>query len=138
MKRCAHYGRSRTRSFSANRLHEDLRFTCCEDMVTKSAALLAQTISKCGIDSRKDLESNVVLSGGVSKVSGIRERLEFELQSGLYNNKRKIKCVACAPPETASWVGLSILSSLSTFATMWISKEEYLDVGPQLVHQRCL
>jgi len=49
----------------------------------------------------------------------------------------KIKVVA--PPERkySVWIGGSILSSLSTFQSMWITKSEYDDSGPSIVHRKC-
>ena len=49
----------------------------------------------------------------------------------------KIKVVA--PPERkySVWIGGSILSSLSTFQQMWISKNEYDESGPSIVHRKC-
>ena len=50
---------------------------------------------------------------------------------------RKVKVVA--PPERkySVWIGGSIMSSLSTFQEMWISKDEYDDSGPSIVHRKC-
>ena len=44
-----------------------------------------------------------------------------------------------APPERkySVWIGGSILSSLSTFQQMWISKQEYDESGPSIVHRKC-
>ena len=44
-----------------------------------------------------------------------------------------------APPERkySTWIGGSILASLSTFQQMWISKEEYDESGPSIVHRKC-
>ena len=44
-----------------------------------------------------------------------------------------------APPERkySVWIGGSILSSLSTFQTMWIKKEEFEESGPPIVHRKC-
>ena len=36
------------------------------------------------------------------------------------------------------WTGGSILSSLNTFAEMWITKEEYDVTGPGIVHIKCI
>jgi len=49
----------------------------------------------------------------------------------------KIKVVA--PPERkySVWMGGSILSSLSTFQSMWVTKEEYDECGPSIVHRKC-
>eukprot|EP01084_Bolivina_argentea_P226432 382505_1 len=37
----------------------------------------------------------------------------------------------------SSWIGGSILSSLSTFEEMWITKDEYDEAGPSIVHRKC-
>eukprot|EP01086_Lenisia_limosa_P000572 TRINITY_DN1101_c0_g2_i1.p1 TRINITY_DN1101_c0_g2~~TRINITY_DN1101_c0_g2_i1.p1 ORF type:complete len:376 (+),score=149.01 TRINITY_DN1101_c0_g2_i1:22-1149(+) len=94
------------------------------------------SIMKCDVDIRKDLYGNVVLSGGTSMFPGISERLEKELKN-LAPSTMKIKIVA--PPERkySVWIGGSILSSLSTFASMWISKQEYDESGPGIVHRKC-
>ncbi|KAK7083522.1 Actin, alpha skeletal muscle [Halocaridina rubra] len=44
-----------------------------------------------------------------------------------------------APPERkySVWIGGSILASLSTFQSMWITKEEYDESGPGIVHRKC-
>jgi len=44
-----------------------------------------------------------------------------------------------APPERkySVWIGGSILSSLTSFGQMWISKEEYNESGPGIVHRKC-
>ena len=43
-----------------------------------------------------------------------------------------------APPERkySVWIGGSILASLSTFQNMWITKEEYDESGPAILHSR--
>ena len=44
-----------------------------------------------------------------------------------------------APPERkySVWIGGSILAFLSTFQQMWISKAEYDESGPSIVHRKC-
>jgi actin beta/gamma 1 len=95
-----------------------------------------QSIMKCDVDIRKDLYSNVVLSGGTTMFPGIGERMAKEL-TALAPSTMKIKVVA--PPERkySVWIGGSILSSLSTFQQMWISKGEYDESGPTIVHRKC-
>jgi len=94
------------------------------------------TIMKCDVDIRKDLYSNIVLSGGTTMFPGIGERMTKEL-TALAPSTMKIKIVA--PPERkySVWIGGSILSSLSTFQQMWISKAEYDESGPSIVHRKC-
>ena len=95
-----------------------------------------QTIMKCDIDIRRDLYANIVLSGGTTMFPGIAERMTKEL-TALAPSTMKIKVVA--PPERkySVWIGGSILASLSTFQQMWISKAEYDESGPSIVHRKC-
>ena len=95
-----------------------------------------QTIMKCDVDIRRDLYANIVMSGGTTMFPGIAERMTKEL-TGLAPSTMKIKVVA--PPERkySVWIGGSILASLSTFQQMWISKAEYDEAGPSIVHRKC-
>ena len=97
---------------------------------------LFQTVMKCDVDIRKDLYLNIVLSGGSSLFGGISERLTKEIVA-LAPPAMKVKVVA--PPERkySVWIGGSILASLSTFQAMWISKSEYDESGPSIVHRKC-
>merc|ERR1712062_837609 len=91
------------------------------------------SIMKCDVDIRKDLYGNIVLSGGTTMFEGIADRMQQEI-TDLAPPSMKIKIVA--PPERkySVWIGGSILSSLSTFQQMWISKQEYDESGPSIVH----
>jgi actin beta/gamma 1 len=121
------------------------RFRCPEvlfqpSLIGKEASGIHDTtfrsIMKCDVDIRRDLYANIVLSGGTTMFQGIGERMTKEL-TALAPATMKIKVVA--PPERrySVWIGGSILSSLSTFQQMWISKEEYDESGPTIVHQKC-
>jgi len=94
------------------------------------------SIMKCDVDIRKDLYGNIVLSGGTTMFEGVDARMEKEIKA-LAPQSMKIKIVA--PPERkySVWIGGSILASLSTFQQMWISKQEYDESGPQIVHRKC-
>jgi len=121
------------------------RFRCAEVLFQPSLIgkeysgvhrLTYDSIQKCDIDIRKDLYINVVLSGGSTMFPGIDKRLNKEMTS-LAPASAKVKIVA--PPERkySVWIGGSILSSLSTFQDMWITKEEYDESGPGIVHRKC-
>jgi len=98
--------------------------------------LAYESIMKCDVDIRRDLYTNTVLSGGTTMFPNIDVRLTKEMTS-LAPASIKVKIVA--PPERkySVWIGGSILSSLSTFQEMWISKDEYDDSGPGIVHRKC-
>jgi actin-related protein len=96
------------------------------------------SILKSDIDVRKDLYQNIVLSGGTTLYSGLPERLLKELKE-LANPQMaaKIKVVAANERKYCVWIGGSILSSISTFSEMWITKEEFEDAGESIVHRKC-
>ena len=94
------------------------------------------SIMKCDVDIRKDLYANTVLSGGNTMFPGIADRMQKEI-TAFAPQTMKIKIIA--PPERkySVWIGGSILASLSTFQQMWISKQEYDESGPSIVHHKC-
>jgi len=98
--------------------------------------LTYESIMKCDVDIRKDLYSNTVLSGGTTMFEHIADRLKKEM-SALAPSSMTVKIVA--PPERkySVWIGGSILASLSTFEEMWVTKDEYDESGPAIVHRKC-
>jgi len=98
--------------------------------------LTFDSIMKCDVDIRRDLYKNIVMSGGTTMYAGIPERLEKEMKA-LAPQGMDIKVIA--PPERkySVWIGGSILASLSTFEEMWVTKEEYDESGPTIVHRKC-
>ena len=95
-----------------------------------------QAIIMSDVDVRKDLYQNIVLSGGSTLFAGFPERLTKEVQK-LAPVSIRVKVIAVPERKYCSWIGGSILSSTST-SSMWITKEEYQDAGPSIVHQKCL
>jgi len=98
--------------------------------------LTFKSIMKCDVDVRRDLYGNIVMSGGTTMFEGIAERLNKELVS-MAPSSMKIKVVAPAERKFSVWIGGSILSSLSTFQSMWITKAEFEESGPAIVHRKC-
>jgi actin-related protein len=96
------------------------------------------SIQKSDVDIRRDLYSNICMSGGTTLYPGIAERLLKEIQAicpqGVAN---KVKI--CAPQERkfSVWIGGSILTSINTFNDMWITKAEYDESGASIVHRKC-
>ncbi len=120
------------------------RFRCPETMFQpafigmESAGIHETTynsIMKCDVDIRKDLYANTILAGSNTMFPGIADRMQKEI-SALAPPTMKIKIIA--PPERkySVWIGGSILASLSTFQQMWISKQEYDESGPSIVHRK--
>jgi len=98
--------------------------------------LVYGSIMTCDVDIRRDIYANIVLSGGSTMFAGVQQRLEQEVKA-LAPPSLKIKVVA--PPERkySVWIGGAIMSSLNTFESMWITKDEYDESGPGIVHRKC-
>lgn len=96
---------------------------------------LYKAIQKCDSDIAKDLYGNTVLAGGSSMMPGIGDRLQKEI-SALVPPTMKIKIVA--PPERrySAFVGGSIMSVVMEDEALWISKNDYDENGPTIVHRK--
>merc|ERR1719410_3179452 len=121
------------------------RFRCSEvlfqpNLIGKESdgidKLTFESIMSCDIDIRRDLYSNVVLSGGSTMFPGIDARLLHEMQQ-LSPAQIKVKVIAPAERKYSVWIGGSILSSLQSFQEMWITKDHYDESGPSIVHRMC-
>jgi actin, other eukaryote len=97
--------------------------------------LTFDSIMTCKSDVRKDLYSNIILSGGTTMLEGFGERLYKEIQ-GLAPQTMKIKVIASPNRKYNAWIGGSTLSTLSTFQKMWITKSDYEEFGETAVHRK--
>lgn len=98
--------------------------------------MVSTTITECDLDIRKDLYSNIILSGGSSLFKNLPERLTSEMTK------------LCPRPDLVSvhapdnryfsvWAGGNILCGLATFEHQWITKAEYEETGAKIVHRKC-
>ncbi|XP_069127406.1 actin-5-like [Argopecten irradians] len=94
------------------------------------------SILRCNQDLTADMFSNVVLTGGTSLLPGFDARLQKELNRLVPVG---MTCRVTAPPDrlTSAWLGGSMMASLPTFNAMCISKDEYDEFGPGIVHKKC-
>lgn len=95
-----------------------------------------ESINACDINLRKDLYSNIVLSGGTTMIRDFDKRLQKELEQ-LVNNI-PVKVVAPEERKYSVWMGGSILSMLPSFQNAWIYNYEYKECGKMIVHSRCM
>jgi len=94
------------------------------------------SIMKCDVDIRKDLYGNIVLSGGSTMFENIEARMTREINI-LKPSAMKVRVVAPAERRFSVWIGGSILASLTTFSQMWVTREDYQESGPGIVHRKC-
>ena len=120
------------------------------------AELLYDSIKKCSSEQQQQFLRRIVLSGGklvdifaikiVNKhclrigttvCPGFSDRVLKEL-SAVIPSASRIRIIGQSERMLATWIGGSIISSLSIFPTMCISKKEYDESGPSIVHRKCL
>eukprot|EP00775_Hariotina_reticulata_P005728 gene5728-5968_t len=102
------------------------------------AGLVVDSVNRCDADVRKDLYQHVVLAGGTSLLTQMRERLELDISAAAPGGT-KVKVTAPVNPTErrhAVWIGGSILASLGSFQQMWMSKQEYEEHGAGLIHRK--
>ena len=96
------------------------------------------SIERCDIDIKKDLYNCIVLSGGNTMYNGFGERLTKEIKKFAPKSmEEKVKVIASPERKFAAWIGGSILSSISTFESCWITKTDYEESGFTAIHRKC-
>jgi len=98
--------------------------------------LIIDSVNQCEPSIHKDLFGSIVLSGGNTLFSNFGDRLTAELKNS--NAKHAVRVISSPDRKYFTWIGGSILGSLSTFPKMCISKETYDEYGPSIVHRKCL
>ncbi len=95
--------------------------------------LLYDAIQACSIDVRRELYSNIVLSGGNSLMKGFPQRLRKEMTS-LAPPVVKINVITSEDQSNMSWYGGSVIGDMSTFKEdSCVSKATFLEEGPKAI-----
>ena len=90
---------------------------------------------KCDVDIRKYLCSNIVLSGGSAMFPGIADRVKKDIIA--LAPSTKVAILFPPVPKYGAWIGGSKQASSESFQKKWITKQEYDDAGPSIVHRKC-
>lgn len=101
------------------------------------ADLVASSISRCDLELRRALLGSLVLSGGPTCTRGFGARLLTEVRRAVPGDS-KIRVFAPSERALLPWIGGSILSSLSTFRKLWVSKEQWMEEGPAAMHKAAI
>ncbi|XP_078061851.1 actin-1-like [Mustelus asterias] len=99
-------------------------------------ALAMKSLEKCEADYQPELLNNIVLSGGSSMFPGFAERIQRDMGE-LVPNCAKLNVYASPQRKFSVWIGGSITACLNTFQSMWVSRRDYDEKGPVIVHRRC-
>lgn len=106
---------------------------------------LSENIIDCimmnDVDIRKDLTQSIIVTGSSSLFKGLCERLHTQLrEADCFSQTSKLKVLNLGSQvenSYSSWLGGSILASLGTLMKLWVSKQEYMDSGVNIVYDRC-
>ncbi|KAF5402587.1 Alpha-centractin [Paragonimus heterotremus] len=94
-------------------------------------------IAQCGVDLRKSFFSNIILTGGGTMFKNFPERIRKELIN-MVPSGVNVKVLASPERKYSVWIGGAVLASLSSFNDMWVTREDYEEFGPGIIHQRCI
>merc|ERR1711865_363180 len=85
-----------------------------------------QAIDTVDFDFQQDLARSLVLAGGTSMLPGLQARVTRDLQVALGGDLgRQLEVVADSQRKHATWIGGSMLASLSTFESLAMSRVDY-------------
>ncbi|XP_065744704.1 actin-related protein T2 [Phocoena phocoena] len=98
--------------------------------------MVSGSIARCDADIQKMLYGEIVLSGGTTLFRGLDGRLLRELEQAA-SKGTTIKITA--PPDRcfSTWIGASIITSLSSFKQMWVTSADFKEFGTSVVQRRC-
>jgi actin-related protein len=93
-----------------------------------------EVIHRCPQELKNEMKENILICGGNSMFKGMKERMDSEIKT---LNSKTIDVKAPKDRKYSAWIGGSILASLSTFQSMWVSSTDYEESGPGIVHRKC-
>ncbi|KAH3767063.1 actin [Pelomyxa schiedti] len=98
------------------------------------------SITKCDPNIHSNLCGSIVLSGGSSMFRGLPDRMQMEMTTLVSSHQSsaepmRVRITAPQQRKCLAWVGGSILASLSTFQQMCITKEQFDESGPSVIHK---
>ncbi|CAF4076378.1 unnamed protein product, partial [Adineta steineri] len=97
--------------------------------------LLHSSIMKCEVDLRSTFYYTILVCGGNTMIPGFINRMQKEMRAKVASDK-KVRVVDAPGRQYSAWIGGSIFASISAFQSAWISKQEYDEFGPSIVHRK--
>jgi actin-related protein len=81
---------------------------------------------------------NIILGGGNSMIKNLPKRLNKELLLLLGSTVEGtgLKIIAQNERLYSAWIGASVLCSIGNFQQMWISKNDYEEIGSSIIHKK--
>ena len=100
--------------------------------------LFQKTVKSIDSDLREIMLANIIFNGGTTLIKGFKNRVTQEIEEAGKDYYYKKKIHTYPEAQFMAWIGGSILSSLSNFENLWITKAEYKEEGKAtIVHKKC-
>ncbi|XP_021273262.1 actin-related protein T2 [Numida meleagris] len=97
--------------------------------------MILQSAAKCNARVRMDVLRNVVLAGGSTLFRGFKERLLKELRAEAPSTA-SIRIISPRNRMHSVWIGASLLANLTSLQNMWVTREDYSEVGPTVLERK--
>ena len=99
------------------------------------AEVCNNVIQKCDDDIRRDLYSNIILSGGNTKFKGFKKRFSLEFKE-LVPIYRTFEVSDVEDKIKAVWEGAKLISKFIKKESSWVTKQEYEENGERIIHSK--
>jgi len=125
----------------------DERWKCPEALFNPSivgleslgiGGIVWESISRCEIDTKKQIMQNIVLSGGSTVFPGFAERLTRELRGYAPTaSQANIRVVQSKDQKNAVWSGAQVFATLRSMQEeQWMTYEDYQEYGVSFIHEK--
>jgi len=121
------------------------RFSCVEPLFSEFKLIdkMKEAVKLVDRDGPEAILSNILITGGHSLTKNFAARLRKELAQTPLSDSFSFKMEhvieqAGDNAKFASWKGAAMLASSPGFEKQMITKEEYDEYGPNIVHSRCM
>lgn len=98
--------------------------------------LVVDAIKMCDTSIQRDMYAGVCLTGGMSDMSGLFERLSYGLMEW-YHKVRILAAPGSLERKYCAWTGGSILATFTEHQKSWFSRGEYEENGSSFIHRKC-
>ena len=78
------------------------------------------------------MTTNIVLSGGTTMIPGFQQRIKNTFMNSKeteFSNLHSAQIISEGNRHIATWVGASMIASMSSFEKMFIKKADFLENG---------
>ena len=100
--------------------------------------LFKKTVKDIDSDLREIMLANIIFNGGTTLIKGFKSRVTQEIEQAGQDYEFKKKVHTYPEAQFMAWLGGSILTSLTNFENLWITKAEYKEEGKAtIVHKKC-